>query len=34
MKVFYSCVYSKIKPLRILGRFSDMIVFQDSILVF
>ena len=30
----YGCVFSKIKPLRILGFFSDMIIFQDSILVF
>ncbi|RYD02609.1 hypothetical protein N752_25105 [Desulforamulus aquiferis] len=30
----YGCVFTKIKPLRILGYFSDMIVFQDSMLVF
>ncbi len=30
----YGCVYTKIKPLRILGYFSDMIIFQDSLLVF
>ena len=30
----YGCVFTKIKPLRILGYFSDMIVFQDSVLVF
>ena len=30
----YGCVYTKIKPLRIYGYFSDMIIFQDSMLVF
>lgn len=30
----YGCVFTKIKPLRILGYFSDLIVFQDSMLVF
>lgn len=30
----YGCVYTKIKPLRIYGYFSDMIIFQDAVLVF
>ena len=30
----YGCVFTKIKPLRILGYFSDLIIFQDSMLVF
>jgi len=30
----YGCVFTKIKPLRIHGYFSDMIIFQDSVLVF
>ncbi len=30
----YGCVFTKMKPLRIYGYFSDMIIFQDSILVF
>ncbi|HJR06621.1 MAG TPA: hypothetical protein VJ842_05140 [Pyrinomonadaceae bacterium] len=30
----YGCVYTKIKPLRIYGYFSDMIIFQDAMLVF
>ena len=30
----YGCVYTKKKPLRILGYFSDLIVFQDAILPF
>jgi hypothetical protein len=30
----YGCIYTKIKPLRIYGYFSDMIIFQDSVLVF
>lgn len=30
----YGCVFTKNKPMRILGYFSDLIVFQDSVLVF
>ncbi|MGD6960071.1 hypothetical protein ACQCWA_20825 [Rossellomorea aquimaris] len=30
----YGCEFSKSKPLRILGYFSDMLIFQDSVLVF
>ena len=30
----YGCVFTKKKPLRIYGYFSDMIFFQDSMLVF
>ncbi len=30
----YGCVFTKIKPLRIYGYFSDMIIFKDAILVF
>jgi hypothetical protein len=30
----YGCVFNKSKPLRILGYFSDLIVFKDSVLVF
>jgi len=30
----YGCVFTKIKPLRIYGYFSDMIIFRDAILVF
>jgi hypothetical protein len=30
----YGCVFTKIKPLRIFGYFSDMIIFQDAILIF
>lgn len=30
----YGCVFTKNKPMRILGYFSDLIVFNDSVLVF
>ncbi len=30
----YGCVFAKNKPMRILGYFSDLIIFQDSVLVF
>ncbi|MQF48656.1 hypothetical protein FIM08_01965 [SAR202 cluster bacterium AC-647-N09_OGT_505m] len=30
----YGCVYLKNKPLKIYGYFSDLIVFEDSLLVF
>ncbi len=30
----YGCIFSKIKPLRVLGYFSDLIIFQDAVLVF